>query len=359
MSRISLLIKPVSSLCNMNCHYCFYVDVVGHRHSLLSRVMDNEVMVSVIEKGLSFDTVHFAFQGGEPTLAGLKFFKNFIREVNKRKNSQKISYAIQTNGTLLDKEWLRFFKNNDFLIGVSIDGTKACHDSLRSIGNKPTFDRIINNIHLMKKFGLRINILTVITPLLTDSVEEIYTFYKKEGFSHIQFIPCLPDLNQLSNNFSLSPYKFYEFYKKLFNLWYQDYLKGKYVSISLFEDLIMIFSGRMPRTCGMLGSCQIQYIIESDGNVYPCDFYALDCYRMGNILTDELDTMREGETAQEFIRKPESLDNICLKCRFVNICQGNCKRMKSILIDKDYCGYQMFLEETYQIFYTIAKELSY
>ncbi len=133
---------------------------------------------------------------------------------------------------------------------------------------------------------------------------------------------------------------FYHFYHDIFELWYEDLKHGHYISISFFEDLLMIFQGRYPRTCGMIGKCQIQLVIEGDGTVYPCDFYALDQYCLGNITVNNIDELRQFKSGQIFLKEEKRTSSICKECQFKNICHGQCKRMNIVYFDDNYCGYQ-------------------
>ena len=185
--------------------------------------------------------------------------------------------------------------------------------------------------------------------------KDIYKFYKEQGFEYIQFIPCLPELDHSTEHYDLKPKDFYNFYYDIFQLWYEDLKHGHYISISFFEDLLMIFQGRYPRTCGMLGECQIQLVIEGDGTVYPCDFYALDQYCLGNITVNNIDEIRQFKSGQIFLKEEKRFSSICKECQFKNICHGQCKRMNIVYFDDKYCGYQEFLKDTYQIFYSIGQ----
>lgn len=358
MKRSSYLIKPASSMCNMNCSYCFYSDVSNHRKNISNGIMKREIVNSLIVKALSdAQELIFAFQGGEPTLAGLDYFRYFVNKVNEMKKNHVIHYAIQTNGILIDEQWIQFFKENHFLVGLSIDGYRDNHDSVRLKGNNRTYQQLKKTLYLLKKHHIEYNILTVVTKQLSYHADKLYDFYKKNNIHYIQLIPCLPKLNQSTDSFGLTPHDYYRFYHDFFKLWYQDLCRNEYMSVSLFEDLLMIFKGRYPRTCGMLGQCQIQMIVEADGTIYPCDFYALDEYKLGNIMYDSIESILNSPNISLFINKKKQNTSLCDHCRFKNICHGNCHRMNVVYFNDHYCGYQQFLEETYQIFYQIAKNI--
>lgn len=358
MKHISLLIKPASSLCNMNCKYCFYADVERNRLNKDLKLMNYETVNKLIDEALKYDNIHFAFQGGEPTLAGLSYFEYFVNTVNKKKTNQKVTYALQTNGILIDKKWIEFFKENHFLVGISLDGIKIVHNKIRVMNGKGTFDDVMRTIKLCQKEQIHYNVLTVISSSLVKYAKDIYKFYKKNNIYNIQFIPCLPELENDSGKYALTPEMYFKFYKDIFEEWYKDIKYNEYISISLFEDLLMIFSGKLPRTCGALGQCTVQYIIESNGDVYPCDFYAIDRYCLGNLMSNTLSSMKNNENAQKFLHEKHPISKLCSNCEFVNICHGNCKRMTPVLFNDHYCGYRAFLNISYKKFYEIAKSIN-
>ena len=148
----------------------------------------------------------------------------------------------------------------------------------------------------------------------------------------------------------MKPKEFYDFYSSFFSCWLEDVLNGEYLSVTLFDQLLTLFQGKMPSLCGMLGKCQVQYVIESNGNVYPCDFYCLDDYLMGNIMKTPLREM----VCLQFLNEEKRLSKYCGSCKFKKLCQGNCKRMNVTLFDEETCYYGKFLEDTYQIFYNLA-----
>lgn len=355
--HLSYLIKPASSLCNMVCKYCFYANVANSRNCYSYGIMKTKTMANIIEKTLNnSDEITYAFQGGEPTMAGLAYFEAFVGEVNKRKKQQVIHYSIQTNGINLNDQWLDFFKKHNFLVGISLDGFKANHDRVRLRDNdQGTYDQIIANIKKMKSLQINYSILTVVTRQLARQAKQLYNFYKKNNLEFIQLIPCLPELDKSTDDFYLTPKLFAHFYHELFSLWYSDVVKGKYISISLFDHLLIIFKGQAPTMCGLLGMCSIQYVIEANGNVYPCDFYCLDKYLLGNINSNSLNEIRRCNNALRFLNESKRTCQLCRDCKFKKLCNGNCKRMNVVYFDDKYCGYQILLEKTYQKLYQLGQ----
>ena len=362
MRQISLLIKPASSLCNMRCSYCFYKDEADLREQSSMGIMNNETIENLVKKVLALDVmqVNFCFQGGEPTLAKIDYFHYFIDCVNKYNNGKNITYAIQTNGLALNDSWFNLFKKHHFLVGISLDGFIENHDKNRcDILNKGTFNTILKNIKRIEEWEIDYNILTVLTSQLSKNPRELFEFYVKYQFKYIQLIPCLPSLDTKNpiDQYALQPTDFANFYKTFFDCWYSEYQKGNYISVTLFDQLIPMFLGVPPTLCGMLGKCHMQIVVEGDGSVYPCDFYALDQYCCGNITENSIDEIVYHEKAIKFVNEKQELLDVCKKCKYYKMCYGYCKRVNVCLKNNDYCGYQEFLDYAYQRLVGIAMKL--
>lgn len=362
MKEVSFLIKPASSLCNLRCIYCFYMDEAEMRSQNSYGIMRDETMHRLIEQACSLDVeqINFCFQGGEPTVAGCEYFHKFINHVNKVNQNKKITYAIQTNGTLINQEWISIFKENDFLVGISLDGFVQNHDFFRKDANQEgTFDRIINNIKLLEDAGINYNILTVLTRRLAQRPNQLFDFYMKYNFKYVQLIPCLPSLesNSIMDRQALRPRDFSEFYKKFFDRWFDEYVDGNYISVTLFDNLIPMYKGLAPSQCGMLGKCQLQMVVEGDGSIYPCDFYVLDTYKCGNINENSLDEIMHAKAAKKFLGYKRELCKECKNCSFINMCHGNCRRLSACYYNENYCGYKDFLQYTYSRMNEIARTI--
>lgn len=356
------LIKPASSLCNYGCTYCFYHDVADHRKVRSSGIMSDEIMVALISNALNVEDgsmITFAFQGGEPTLAGLAFFEKFVSQVEKeKKTSQKVQYAIQTNGSLIDQEWCEFLFENKFLVGLSLDGYRKNHDLFRMTRNhKPTYDRVMESLAMLKANHIDFNVLTVLTSELSKHPKELYDFYKAFDLRFVQLIPCLPGLDGEEDAHALKPSEFASFYKEFYSFWLEDYKKGHYISVSLFDNVIPMFRGFPPQQCGMLGFCSPQYVVEADGNVYPCDFYVLDKYVCGNVCSHSFDQIRNSRIMNDFLKEEKRISVLCRDCNFKKLCHGNCKRLNITYFDDERCGYQEFLEFAHVSMMEIAKDI--
>ncbi|MCI5773863.1 MAG: anaerobic sulfatase maturase [Erysipelotrichaceae bacterium] len=363
MKRLSFLIKPASSLCNLGCKYCFYHDVSKHRLIKSNGIMKDDTMRVLIDKSLKQldedGQITYAFQGGEPTVAGLDFFKTFVSYVQKQKKPlQKVHYALQTNGYVINDQWAEFFKEHHFLVGVSLDGYKDNHDYFRLTTNdKPTFQQVMKAIKILKEYEVDFNILTVLSRQLAKHPEKLYKFYQKEDLRYIQLIPCLAGFDDEDDPFALTPQLFSSFYKRFYDLWLNELQSGFYRSIGLFDNIIPMLNDVPPTTCGLLGFCSLQLVVESDGSIYPCDFYVLDEFKGGNIREDELVDVMKAKKMQNFLEMPRTYSSKCATCPFVNICHGNCKRMSALYFAQDYCGYQDFLRHAIPSMQRIARSL--
>lgn len=370
MPAINVLIKPASGSCNLRCKYCFYKDVSENRKEKNYGLMSYETLETIVKKVFEYgdNMVGFAFQGGEPTLAGLDFYKNLIsmqEKYNIRK--VKVNNAIQTNGMLIDDEWAEILANNNFLVGLSLDGPKDIHDQNRiDINEAGSYKRVEKAIESLNKYKVEYNILSVVTKSIARHVEKIYKYYGKNGFYYLQFIPCLDELGSQAgkNVYSLTPEMYGDFLKKLFDLWYKDFKQGKRISIRMFDNIIQMLLGLRPEACDMNGYCSSNLVIEADGSCYPCDFYVIDKWKMGNIAENSIKDLLQGEKAKKFIEESIGMPNNCSQCKFLSICRGGCRRHyepanKKALGENYFCSaYKDFYEYTILRFQEIARIIS-
>ena len=334
MRNLNFLIKPASGLCNMRCRYCFYEDEAANRAQASAGRMSEATADRLIEDAFAAldrrGTVTFAFQGGEPTLAGLDYFRHFTAKAAQCNTKQiDIHYAIQTNGLALDEDWADFFVRNHFLVGVSIDGTKAIHEELRpDAAGKSTWNRVTKSLVLLQKKRVETNILCVVTRLCAKSPVKVYHSLQKLGGQYLQFIPCLDPLGgeRGAMGYSLTPELYGSFLCGLFDEWYLDWKKGQYTSIRLFDDYVHMAMGLPSGTCATSGSCGSYLVVEGDGSLYPCDFYCLDQWKLGEVGQQPLDAFLEGEKEKTFREEGQRHPAECAGCPSRSLCFGGCKR---------------------------------
>ncbi|MCQ2603157.1 MAG: radical SAM protein, partial [Clostridia bacterium] len=258
MPPISLMIKPASSSCNLRCKYCFYHDVAGNRALPTRGKMTADTLRDILTKAFSFadgNLVMISFQGGEPLLAGKEFFLNFqnmLFELNTKKSP--VHVGIQTNGTLIDEEWCDIFAKNHYLVGLSLDGDKAANALRVDANGDETFDKVYAAAKMLRDKKVNFNILSVLTKYVANDITRIYAFFRKNGFKHLQFIPCLRPLNgknadtpesfylngdaaeqECENiedaDFYLTSKDYENFLTQAFSLYTRDYIDGRYLSI--------------------------------------------------------------------------------------------------------------------------------
>ena len=335
MKYVNLLIKPVSSLCDLRCKYCFYADIAAKREVKQYGIMETGTMTRLIETAFAAadpgGTVSFAFQGGEPTLAGLPFFEAFTQTVHRlQKPGIQVNYAIQTNGMTVDEKWAEFLREHQFLVGLSIDGDKETHDMHRvdQEGNG-TWARAIKAFQILQQYQVETNILCVVSNACSRRPQKVYAALKKLGARYLQFIPCLDPWDEVRgvHSFSLRPERYGKFLCTLFDAWFQDWKSGHYVSIRLFDDYVHLLMGLPGSSCSANGRCGSYLVVESDGSLYPCDFYVLDSWRLGSIYEDKsLTQIIAGEVATSFYEKGRSKPEECSSCPWFRCCFGGCPR---------------------------------
>lgn len=350
MPHLSVMLKPASSACNMRCKYCFYHSLAESRESYGYGKMTENTAEEIIKKTLSFangDSVYYSFQGGEPLLAGREFFDFFIKTVKRYnvKNS-RIFYNIQTNGTLVDRTWNEFFRNNEILIGLSLDGDRPANANRLNAEFGETFERVLDTADWFLNDGVEFNILIVATPETARRAEDIYCFLRDRGYKYHQYIPVLRptgsegiiDKNYLDNE------SMFLLLDRLFNLYVRDYVRGNYVSIRLFDNWVRLYRREKNEQCGTAGYCTHQLVFEGDGSAYPCDFYCLDEYRLGYIADSTVEELLKKNRAESFIKESLPVLDRCKKCAYFRVCRGGgCKRSRA---DFDYCeAYRKFFEK--------------
>ncbi len=368
MNNILTLIKPVSGNCNMKCKYCFYADVENCRNVKNYGIMSEITQENIIKKAFmeARDYCSFSFQGGEPTLVGLDFYKRQI-ELEKRYNTKNISVSnsIQTNGFAIDEEWAKFLAANNFLVGLSLDGPQNINDGLRKdLKGQGTFDKVMNTVKLFDKYNVQYNILGVVTKQVALHAKEVYNFYKTNNFRYLQFNECLDPFSNIKEYYSLEAKDYAKFLKDIFDEYYHDFKSNNYVSIRNLDNYVRIVYGEEPESCGMCGYCTPYFLVEANGDVFPCDFYVLDRYYMGNINDQTWKELYESKNLKHFVEESKYVMKKCRHCKWYKICRGGCKRYREPFINgkpglNRFClAFQEFFEYSFDRMKDMVNDLA-
>lgn len=326
----TVLVKPMGPICNLQCTYCFYCKKM--------ELFNNKV------KKMSFDTIEkvvhdlcrqnvrglsFVFQGGEPMMAGLDFFEHVVKVQEPYRDSIQIENSLQTNGILMNKKFAKFLKENDFLVGLSIDGPKEIHDHYRlSLSNKGSWSDAMKALKLMTNEEVKFNVLSVITDNSVKYSEEIYTFLKQQGVSFMQFIPCVeldPDDPTKMADYSVPPEEYGEFLCKMFDLWWDDFRdKRPTTFIRYFDDLFYAYAGQEPPDCTILKECGTYSVVEAGGELFTCDFFVEPEFKTGSTSEKSVTDAWHSDTQKEFGKRKSKLHSSCEKCPWLKFCYGGC-----------------------------------
>lgn len=355
--------KPVSSTCNLDCTYCYYLSKENLPGGPATGRMSDEMLELYIRQyiaGVSAPEVVFSWQGGEPTLLGLEFFRKVIAfEKKHAKPGQKIQNDLQTNGTLLNDEWCEFLKENRFLVGLSIDGPREIHDHYRvTKGGKPTFDKVFAAAKMLQRYDVPFNTLTCVNRFNGRKPLDVYRFLRQElGSTYIQFIPIVefknfktvapqkwndasfprdgePEArpgnpNSIVTDWSVDPDDWGYFLCKVFDRWLDRDL-GK-VMVNHFETLVAQHMGMPSQLCVYSQNCGRAIAVENDGSVYSCDHYVYPEFQIGNLKTGALGEMVFSKRQENFGNaKSETLPRYCRECEFLNDCWGECPKNRMI-----------------------------
>ncbi|MFO7837551.1 MAG: anaerobic sulfatase maturase [Candidatus Thorarchaeota archaeon] len=359
MWPFQLLVKPVSGSCNLRCDYCFYLDVPNRCYpDAKETVMSDHILRKLVRSylKLGFSTSVFSWQGGEPTLAGLDFFKKAVRlETEFGNKGQRIGNALQTNGTRIDRGWAEFLAKYRFLVGLSIDGPKDIHDSARGEGS---WSKAIDCADLLRQYGIKFNILTVVHQGNVTKAREIYQFHRQQDFKNLQFIPAV-DVNSETGKLkkhSIKSKDYGKFLCNLFDQWMESGDKNS-VSIRLFDAIFEnLASTKASSLCTVSEQCGRYLVVEHNGDIYSCDFFVYPEHLLGN-LNDT--TWKElFERRSNFEEQKVASEKACGTCPWWDLCHGGCPKNRLSSNRTHLCqGYRMFFSHIQNWFETIGHSL--
>jgi uncharacterized protein len=349
-----ILAKPIGPICNLACQYCFYLEkekLFPDKPAMADWAMSESLLERYIRQYIDSQpgpVVHFAWQGGEPTLLGVDYFRTVVELQQQFAGGKRIQNSLQTNGVLLDDRWCEFLAGNHFLIGLSIDGPRDIHDRYRvDKGGAPSFDRVMRGIACLKKHGVEFNTLTVVHRHSAFHPLEVYRFLKETGSGFMQFIPIVervtddPRSDSLSlvppdstasahvSEFSVEPLPYGKFLCTIFDEWVRNDVGN--IFVQLFDEALAAWAGMGPNLCVFQETCGLAAVIEHNGDLYPCDHYVYPENRLGNIREISLESAIQSPRQTRFGRdKLDRLPRYCRQCEVRFACNGECPKHRFV-----------------------------
>lgn len=378
-----VMLKPAGSLCNLRCKYCYYLEKDKLYKQCKNHVISDELLEKFIKEYIEAQTtpqVLFTWHGGETLMRPISFYKRALELQRIYGRGRQIDNCIQTNGTLLTDEWCQFFKDNNFLVGVSIDGPQEFHDEYRRTAtNKPTFVKVMNGINLLNKHGVEWNALAVVNDYNADYPLEFYRFFKQIGCKYIQFSPIVERVVKREDgltlapgmqggdaglaDFSITPEQWGNFLCTIFDEWVHNDV-GEYF-VQLFDATLANWVGQAPGVCILAEECGHAGVMEFNGDVYSCDHFVYPELLLGNLHTKTITEMMYSDQQNKFAKmKKQMLPQQCKECKFLFACHGECPKNR-FLNDKygnyglNYLckGYRQFFEHVEPYMNFMKREL--
>ena len=340
-----VMLKPVGALCNLACDYCYYLEKAKLYQESPKHVMSDELLEKFIEEYINSQTMQevlFTWHGGETMMRPLSFYRKALALQKKYAKGRQISNCLQTNGTLLTDEWCRFFHDNQWLVGISIDGPQEFHDEYRrNRQGRPSFVKVMQGINLLKKHNVEWNAMAVVNDYNADYPLEFYHFFKELDCHYIQFAPIVERIAPHADgrhlaavdeeskeglaDFSITPRQWGNFLCSIFDEWVRQDVGNYY--IQLFDSTLANWVGEQPGICTLANTCGHAGVMEFNGDVYSCDHFVFPQYKLGNIYSNTLAEMMYGECQQKFGQaKYTALPAQCKKCPYLFACNGECPK---------------------------------
>ena len=339
-----VMLKPAGSLCNLRCKYCYYLEKNALYTEQKNHIISDEMLDKFIREYIEAQTspdVLFCWHGGETLMRPISFYRRAIELQRKYARGRRIDNTIQTNATMLTDEWCEFFRENNFLVGVSIDGPQEFHDEYRRTATgKPTFHKVMQGIRLLNKHNVEWNALAVVNDFNADYPLEFYNFFKEIGCHYIQFTPIVerrierndglslaPGMEEGGElvDFSVTPEQWGKFLCTIFDEWVHHDV-GTYF-IQIFDATLANWAGVQPGLCSLAKECGHAGVMEFNGDVYSCDHFVYPEHLLGNINEKTITEMMYGEKQREFAKlKHELLPQQCRECPVEFACHGECPK---------------------------------
>ena len=372
-SPLYLMAKPAGSRCNLACKYCYYLEKSKLYADHPQEVMSDAMLEKFVKEYIAAQTmpqVLFTWHGGETLMRPLSFYKRVIELQRKYADGRQIDNCIQTNGTLLNDEWCEFFRQNNWLVGISIDGPQEFHDEYRrNKSGRPSFLQVMKGINLLKKHGVEWNGMAVVNDFNADYPLDFYHFFKEIGCHYIQFAPIVEryeahdDGRTLASvdeagqggliDFSVTPQQWGDFLIALFDEWVRHDVGNYYVQ--LFDSTLANWVGQAPGLCAMAPTCGHAGVIEWNGDVYSCDHFVFPQYKLGNIMEKSIINMMYSPEQRRFGQnKKTSLPRQCKECKYLFACNGECPKNRFARTADGEPGLNYLCEGYYRFFEHVA-----
>mgnify|MGYP002748261860 CR=1 FL=1 len=375
---VYVMLKPVGSVCNLACEYCYYLEKGKLYPEVKNHIMSEQLLEKFIKDYLECQTmpqVLFTWHGGETLMRPISFYKKALELQQKYGRGRQIDNCIQTNGTLLTDDWCRFFKENNFLVGISIDGPQEFHDEYRkNKQGKPSFMKVMQGINLLNKHRVEWNALAVVNDFNADYPLDFYHFFKEIGCRYIQFTPIVERIfrhddgrhlaaveegdNEKLADFSVTPEQWGNFLCTIFDEWVKNDV-GEYF-IQLFDATLANWVGEQPGVCSLAKTCGHAGVMEFNGDVYSCDHFVFPQYKLGNIYSKTLVEMMYSDKQQQFGRnKFDSLPSQCKECQYLFACNGECPKNRFCKTASGEPGLNYLCKGYYQYFDHVAPYMDF
>ena len=357
-----VMLKPVGAVCNLRCKYCYYLEKKDLYPQATGYLMSDEILERFIEQYLNSQTmseVLFTWHGGEPLIRNKNFFKRALELQKKYGRGRQIDNCLQTNGTLLTDDWCMFFKENNFLIGISIDGPQHCHDVYRRTkDNRPTFLNIMKGISLLKKHNVEFNVMGVVNDYNVDYPLEFYNFFKSIDCRYIQFAPIVERIDGKPAPWNVTAEKWGDFLIAIFKEWVKSDVGTFY--IQYFDSTLANWVGLQPGVCIQAKTCGHAGVMEFNGDVYSCDHFVYPEFNLGNIRTQTLTEMMYSDKQTKFGNdKFNALPSQCKECQFLFACNGECPKNRIITTNSGEEGLNYLCKGYYMFFEYVAPYMDF
>ena len=373
-----VMVKSVGSVCNLSCDYCYYLEKSKLYNEAKNHVMSEDLLEKFIDEYINSQTmpqVLFTWHGGEPLMRPISFYKKAIELQKKYARGRTIDNSIQTNGTLLTDEWCRFFKENNFLVGVSIDGPQEFHDEYRkNRQGQPSFAKVMKGIELLKKHGVEYNAMAVVNDFNADYPLDFYHFFKEIDCHYIQFTPIVERISERADglslsspiqnekaeltDFSVSPEQWGNFLCAIFDEWVREDVGNYY--IQLFDSTLANWIGEQPGVCSMAKNCGHAGVMEYNGDVYSCDHFVFPEYKLGNLYSNTLVEMMYSDKQAKFGEaKSKTLPTQCKECEFLFACNGECPKNRFTFTETGEPGLNYLCKGYHKFFKHIAPYMDF